>query len=213
MSEVASVVIIGDQELVAEALSLSLTHAGLRVLGRSPSLAGGLALVARSAPDVTLLDCWATEGGAGAGVEAVVRCRPSTAVIVLSPAADHRLAADALRAGAAGYVTKEAALSDLVEAVRAAASGRTAFPPEIIRQIMRRLRVPSLDPGATLTPREREALRQLGCGYGVDEVAARMGITRNTARKHVQAVLDKLSAHSQLQAVAIARREGLLVDA
>ncbi|HEY3480249.1 MAG TPA: LuxR C-terminal-related transcriptional regulator, partial [Streptomyces sp.] len=66
------------------------------------------------------------------------------------------------------------------------------------------------DLGAALTPRERETLGLLGDGLGTAEIAQRLGVALNTARNHVQRVLDKLDARSQLEAVAVARRAGIL---
>lgn len=209
-SDGISVVLIDDHDLVAESVGLALSRAGITVVGRAAALSAGLALVADLKPDVVILDYRLPDGDALRGVEALVRAEPSVAVVILTAVTDHRVAADLLRAGALGYVTKDGAIGDLVAAVTAATEGRMTVPPGMLQGVMARLRSPRTDPGATLTPRERQALQCLCTGSGIDGVAELLGVSRNTARKHIQAVLEKLGAHTQLQAVAIARREGLL---
>ena len=186
------VVLIDDHEMVAEALTLTLRASGIDVVARAGSLGAGLPLVAAEDPDVVLLDFRLPDGDAIDGLRVLVPSDGAGAgppVLVVTAVADERTAVDVLAAGAAGYVTKDLPITDLVDALRTAA-----------------------DVGGTLTGRERETLALLAAGSGIGEVAAAMTVSRNTARKHVQAVLMKLGAHSQLEAVAISRRAGLLTD-
>jgi DNA-binding NarL/FixJ family response regulator len=209
------VVLIDDHEMVAEALALTLRSSGIDVVARAGSLGEGLPLVASSAPDVVLLDFRLPDGDAIDGVRSLQASGGPTPVpvLVVTAVADARTAVDVLAAGAAGYVTKDLPIADLVDALRRAADGGTVVPPGLMTAVMGRLRAPAGSTGnvgATLTAREQEALALLAAGSGIDEVAEAMTVSRNTARKHVQAVLTKLGAHSQLEAVAIARRAGLL---
>jgi DNA-binding NarL/FixJ family response regulator len=208
------VVLIDDHEMVAEALALALRSSGIDVVARAGSLGDGLPLVASSEPDVVLLDFRLPDGDAIDGVKALAASGDSVPVLVVTAVADETTAVDVLAAGATGYVTKDLPITDLVAALRTAASGGTVVPPSLLGAVMGRLRKPSgssaVDVGATLTSRERETLVLLAAGSGIAEVAEAMTVSRNTARKHVQAVLMKLGAHTQLEAVAIARRAGLL---
>jgi DNA-binding NarL/FixJ family response regulator len=209
------VVLIDDHEMVAEALALAMRTSGIDVVARAGTLADGLSLVASSEPDVVLLDFRLPDGDAIDGVRALATVGDDVPVLVVTAVADERTAVDVLAAGAAGYVTKDLPIADLVDALRTAAGGGTVVPPSLIGAVMGRLRGPvpgSADVGATLTGREREALALLAAGSGIAEVAEAMTVSRNTARKHVQAVLMKLGAHTQLEAVAIARRAGLVSD-
>jgi DNA-binding NarL/FixJ family response regulator len=210
------VVLIDDHEMVAEALALALRASGIDVVARAGSLVDGLPLVPANEPDVVLLDFRLPDGDAIDGVRALAASARATAtvpvpVLVVTAVADERTAIDVLTAGAAGYVTKDLPIADLVDALRTAAGGGTVVPPGLLGAVMGRLRAPSgpASVGA-LTAREQEALALLAAGSGIDEIADAFTVSRNTARKHVQAVLMKLGAHSQLEAVAIARREGLL---
>lgn len=85
-----------------------------------------------------------------------------------------------------------------------------AFSRGLLGGALDRLAGRTAGAGTTLTPRERETLSLLGDGLGTAEISRRLGIALNTARNHIQRVLEKLGARSQLEAVAVARREGLL---
>ena len=205
-------VLIDDHEMVAEALTLALRGSGIDVVARAGSLGEGLPLVASARPDVVVLDFRLPDGDAIDGVRELSANGSSVPVLVVTAVADEQTAVDVLAAGAAGYVTKDLPVADLADALRRAAGGETVVSPALLGAVMQRLRspAPSTADDANLTAREREALAMLAAGSGIDEVAAAMVVSRNTARKHVQAVLMKLGAHSQLEAVAIARRTGLL---
>ena len=105
---------------------------------------------------------------------------------------------------------KSARLDDLVEAVRRVADGEVVFDQKLLAGVLDRLTGRVKVAGATLTAREQETLLLLAEGVGTDQISSRLGVARNTARNHVQRVLDKLGASSKLEAVSIARREGLL---
>jgi DNA-binding NarL/FixJ family response regulator len=204
------VVLIDDHEMVAESISLALGSAGIEVAAHAATIEAGVRRVIEHAPDVVLLDFRLPDGDGIDGLRAIRGAREDTNVLVLTAVADPRTASRVMEEGATGYLTKDLTVDELVDAVLAASSGRTVIAPDLLGPMLDQLRAPLTEPGATLSPREREALTLLGDGNNVDEIAATLRISRNTARKHVQAVLTKLGAHTQLEAVAIARREGLL---
>jgi len=204
------VVVIDDHAMVAESLALALGAAGIDVVGQAPTLAKGVAMVAEVRPNVVLLDFRLPDGDGIEGLAAIQAAHPNTPVLVLTAVADDRTAIDVMAAGAAGYLTKDRAMGDLVHAVTTAAAGQTVMGSDLFASVLARMRAPQVHDGFALTAREREALQLLATGLGVDQVAASMGVSRNTARKYVQAVLQKLGAHTQLEAVALARRSSLL---
>lgn len=207
------VVLIDDHELVAEALQVALRSHGVDVTGRAGSLAEGVALVAALGPAVVLLDFRLPDGDGLAGLRAIDAAAPGQAILVLTAVADERTAVDVLAAGARGYVTKDAPITELVAAIQGVAGGKTLLPPHLHGAVLDRLRSPSDGrASAALTAKEQEVLDLLARGLGIPEVAEALVISRNTARKHVQAVLQKLGAHTQLEAVAVARRVGLVRD-
>lgn len=210
-ADAVRVVLIDDHELVAEALQLALRARGIDVVARGGTLAEGVALVAEHAPAVVLLDFRLPDGDAIAGLASIEAARPGTAVLVVTAVADDRTAVDVLVAGATGYLTKDVPVTELVDAVHGAARGEAVIPPNLHAAVIGRLREPA-PPTVGLTAKEQETLGLLARGLGIAEVADTLFVSRNTARKHVQAVLVKLGAHTQLEAVAIARRLGLVGD-
>jgi DNA-binding NarL/FixJ family response regulator len=138
----------------------------------------------------------------------------STRVLVLTGDATAAVATRVAEASGAGLVLKSSRLDELVGAVRQVAAGEVVFDPALLAGVLARLtgRVPGSN--VVVTPRERETLLLLAEGHNTIDISARLGVARNTARNtarnHVQRILEKLGARSQLEAVAIARREGIL---
>jgi len=114
------------------------------------------------------------------------------------------------KAGGAGLLLKSSQLGVLESAVRDVAAGGVVFDPELLPGVFARLTGRGAGNGAALTARERETLDLLAEGATTEEIGRRLGVSRNTTRNHVQRVLEKLGARSKLEAVAVARREGLI---
>jgi DNA-binding NarL/FixJ family response regulator len=203
------VLLVEDHDMVAEALQQALDRAeGIAVVGRARSRAEAAAEVRRHGPDVVVLDRRLPDGDA-LGVIGELGSAGAR-VLVLTGDATPSVAAQVAQAGGAGLVLKSSRLDVLEAAVRDVAAGGVVFDPELLPGVFDRLtgRVPAA--GAALTARERETLGLLAEGATTDEIGERMGVSRNTTRNHVQRVLEKLGARSKLEAVAVARREGLL---
>jgi DNA-binding NarL/FixJ family response regulator len=200
-------VLVEDHDMVAEAMALAMGRAGdLQIVARARSIATALTEVRAHRPDVVLLDRRLPDGDA---IEAIGElCSQGARVLVLTGEATASVAARVAEAGGSGLVLKSAGLDELEDAVRRVADGEAVFGAEFLAGVLNRLT--GRTPGATLTARERQALDLLADGASTAEVADRLGVAHNTARNHVQRVLEKLGARSKLEAVAIARREGLL---
>lgn len=194
--------------MVAEAIGLALERAGIEVIARASTVAAALAETRRGEPDVILLDRRLPDGDGTALIPEFVR--GGARVLVLTGEATASVAARVAEAGGAGLMLKSARLDDLVEAVRRVADGEVVFDQRLLAGVLDRLTGRVKVAGATLTAREQETLLLLAEGVGTDQISSRLGVARNTARNHVQRVLDKLGASSKLEAVSIARREGLL---
>jgi DNA-binding NarL/FixJ family response regulator len=198
--EPVRVLLVEDHDMVAEALELALERApGIEVVGRARSRGSALAEARRLRPAVVVLDRRLPDGDAVAAIGAVTAL--GAGVLMLTGDATPALAARVTEAGGAGLLLKSAQLGALVEAVRQVAAGEPVFDPALL---------PGRTDGAALTGRERETLHLLAEGASTEEIGDRLGVSRNTTRNHVQRVLEKLGARSKLEAVAVARREGLL---
>jgi len=203
-------VLVEDHDMVAEAIGMALTDSGLDVVARARSLKSGLADVARLAPDVVLLDRRLPDGDGIAAIGQLAQAAPGVRVLVLTGEATASMAARVAEAGGAGLLLKSSGLIELVAAVRQVAAGGVVFAPGMLAGVLDRLTGRAGGGGVRLTQREQETLSLLAEGLSTAEIGFRLGIARNTARNHVQRLLEKLGARSKLEAVATARREGLI---
>jgi two-component system nitrate/nitrite response regulator NarL len=209
----ATEVVLADASLLhAEALALALSGRGYRVLAAADSREGLVRAVSQRPPDVCLVDSGLLGDGSRDLVGLLRALGPRTRVIVLSRGLDREAAEAAVGAGAAGYLRKDLGFDALDRALRSAASGEPAVAPAAALEAVRRGRGPreadGTDPRHRLTQREREVLRRLSQGDDTVALARALGMTVNTARTHVQNVLDKLGVHSRLEAVALANSLG-----
>jgi DNA-binding NarL/FixJ family response regulator len=166
------------------------------------ALAGG--------PDVVLMDYELADGNGVDATRRIKEARPETAVVMLTSFTDEEVLLGAVEAGCSGFLTKHTPATEVVGAVRAAAAGEALISPAMLARLLPRLRSGQHRPGYDLTPRERTVLGLLARAATSEEMASELGISTNTVRNHVQNLLVKLGAHSRLEAVAIAMREGLL---
>jgi len=193
--------------MVADAMTLAMRRAeDIEIVARARTISTALAEVRRCEPDVVLLDRRLPDGDA---IDAIGELSATGArVLVLTGEATASVAARVAEAGGAGLMLKSAGLDELEDAVRRVADGEAVFGAEFLAGVLNRLT--GRTPRTTLTARERQTLGLLADGVSTVELARRLGVAHNTARNHVQRVLEKLGARSKLEAVAIARREGLL---
>jgi DNA-binding NarL/FixJ family response regulator len=205
------VLIVDDHDMFAQSLQLALSaEPDLTVVGTAATLAQARNLVVTSTPDVVLLDHRLPDG---LGVESIAELRalrPSVNVVVLTAAADDSTLVAATEAGCAGFILKTSPLDELVAAVRAAAAGEIMVSSDLLSRLLNRLQHQHERPEHSLTAREREILVLIGEGLTNGAIAQRLFISVNTVRNHVQNVLAKLDAHSKLEALSVAIREGLI---
>ncbi|KAF4407723.1 MULTISPECIES: response regulator transcription factor [Streptomyces] len=205
------VLLVEDHDMVAEALRLALDRSpDLEVVGRSGSMAEAFKDAERYEPDVVLLDRRLPDGDGISAIAPLQEALPRARVLVLAGEATASVAARVAEAGGAGLVLKASGLEELEDAVRRVGRGEVVFSRELLGGVLDRLTGRTRGIGAALTPRERETLHLLGEGLSTAEISKRLGVAVNTTRNHIHRVLEKLGARSQLEAVTIARREGLL---
>ncbi|MGR6920708.1 response regulator transcription factor [[Actinomadura] parvosata] len=204
-------VLVEDHAMVAEAIGLALGRTpDIEVVAQSGTIAAALADAGRCRPDVIVLDRRLPDGDGVAAIGRFAVAAPGARVLVLTGEATASVAARVVAAGGAGLVVKSSRLGELETAVREVAAGGVVFAPGLLPGVLDRLTGRAGHVGSALTARERETLLLLAEGASTYEISDRMGVARNTARNHVQHVLEKLGARSKLEAVALARRDGLL---
>jgi DNA-binding NarL/FixJ family response regulator len=205
---VIRVLIVEDHEMLAEGLELALgASGGIEVAGRVRRVSEIEAAVRRTSVDVVVLDRRLPDGDALDVLPAIVGL--GSRVLVLTAEADATTVEAAVGAGAHGVLLKDAGVQRLIEAIHTVAGGGSVLAPELTRRLLDRMSGRARQ-GPSLTAREAEVLALLGAGASTEEMATKLYLSTNTVRNHVQRLLTKLGAHSKVEALAIARREGLL---
>lgn len=206
------VLIADDQAIVRDGLATLLSVLpDVQVVGEARDGEDAVRLVAETAPDVVLMDLrMPVLDGAGA-TAGILAARPSTAVVVLTTFADDASIAGALRAGARGYLTKDAGRDELAAAIRSAAAGQRTFAAEVGERLVAGFAPAEPAPPAPLgarfpqlTPREAEVLERIAAGRSNAEIAAELYLSVATVKSHVNAIFAKLPARDRAQAIAIA---------
>ncbi|QNE37045.1 response regulator transcription factor [Leifsonia shinshuensis] len=212
------VVVADDQAIIRDGL---VTVLGLlpdvEVVGSAADGAEAVALAVSERPDVILMDLrMPVLDGVGA-TERIAREAPGSAVLVLTTFADDDSILTALRAGARGYLTKDAGRAELASAVRAVARGQATFAPEVGARIIGSLTsaapAKAADPAGalverfpTLTRREAEVLDLVSDGLSNGEIASALFVGGSTVKTHINAIFAKLGVASRAQAIALVRR-------
>ncbi len=207
------VLIADEYRLFAEAIRSVLEEEGIEVVGIATTAQEVVAASQRDQPDL-ILHGLAQEGSEWATTGRRIREKsPSTKIVALTELRDPRHAADAMRAGFHGCLTKDIPIAKLFTAIRAALDGQVVLSPRMVRSAFD-ARPPDVRAAALLaeqiTPRERDVLSLLVQGASGDEVARRLRVSPNTVRTHVQSIFTKLGVHSRLEATAFAVRYGLV---
>jgi DNA-binding NarL/FixJ family response regulator len=206
------VLLVDDHQMFMASLAQAL-HAepDLLVVGQATTLVGARDLMPTAAPDVILLDHRLPDG-AGVGAIGELRgIRPSAKIVVLTASTSDRVLVAAMEAGAAGFIAKTQRLDDVIVGVRAAAQGESVVSATLLARLLPRIRRGS-GGGTELTDRELEILDLLAHGLSNADIARQLTISVHTVRNHVANLSAKLGAHSKLEALSIAVRQGL-VDA
>jgi two-component system NarL family response regulator len=173
---------------------------------------------ARLRPDVAVIGL-RLEGCDGiTATQMIKRDAPGCGVLIVADTADDDILLSALDAGASGFLTKGSPVEELLSGIRAVEHGEMLVPPRMLAplldQLLRRRREEdsALQRISRLTRREREVLGLLATGAGNEGIAAKLVISPQTARTHIQNVLEKLEVHSRLEAAMFASQNGLLPD-
>jgi two-component system, NarL family, response regulator NreC len=206
--------IADDQGIVRAAFSALLqTKPNYQVVGQAGSAAETLRLAAELAPDVVLLD-WSMPGMHGAEtIRELIKQVPDTYVLVLTGYKEGVLLEQALRAGAGGYIPKDAQPEDLDDAIQAVVRGDVYIHPSMVGMLagrIARVQPQGVVVAEELSERERDVLRYVALGYTSQQIAETLLVSSRTVERHRGSLMDKLGLHSRAALVKYARENQII---
>lgn len=211
MNETIRVALVDDHRVVRQGLRTYLeSFDDFCVVGEASSGEEALRYLTNWLPDVVVMDLL-MPGGID-GVETIRRVRersPQTRLIALTSYSDDARVIAVLRAGASGYVRKDATPDILLTAIRAAAHGQTLLDPAVAGVVLQEF-TRDEKPETTLSEREQDVLKQMALGYTNKEIAEKMMVSPETVKTHVANILAKLGLAHRMQAVIYALKRGLI---
>jgi len=203
------VLVVDDHVVFAQLVERAMRHEpDMTCIGTASSVTEARRLCTTLRPDVVLMDVRLPDGDGVDAATEIVGDNPGVRVVVLSAFIDAALMRRASLAGATALLAKDGDLDELLVAIRSSECGSLSVNPKLLHQLVRE--APKAAPGPDLTQREREVLRMLAEGSDLTVIAREMSISVHTCRGHVKNVLAKLGVHSQLQAVVVGMRHGLI---
>jgi DNA-binding NarL/FixJ family response regulator len=208
------VLVADDQELVRAGFCVILEASGLVIAGEAADGAQAVALAASEKPDVVLMDVRMPVMDGLEATRQIAAAPGAPKVVILTTFDLDDYVYEALRAGASGFLLKDAPRADLIAAVRVAAAGDALLAPSVTRRLIeafaRRPATSAPPPSrlASLTPRERDILRLVARGYSNAEIAGELVVSEATVKTHVGHLLAKLGLRDRVQAVILAYETG-----
>jgi DNA-binding NarL/FixJ family response regulator len=212
-----NVLLVEDSRLMFEGLlSLLGEYPDVSVVGVATTVADAVEKASLLKPDLILMDFRLPDGDGVQAAERIRRNLPDTAIVFLSAESSEAAMVRAVQAGASGFVSKGATADELITAVRMAAEGERLLEAATMARLSAGgaaldAEGPHADrPTAPLSSREREVLALMVRGMDNTDIAGELGVTAGAVRGHVRSTLEKLGANTRVQAIAAARRAGLL---
>ena len=212
-TESIRVVLADDHRMLRDGLKRTLEEHGVAVVGEANDGREAVALVLDVRPDVTVMDVTMPNMD---GVEATRQIRlqqPDARIVMLTMHSDQDIVANAIRAGASGYLTKDCSGDELVGAIRAIAHGETVLSPGLagaMLQEVQKLGQAKAEAEALITKREEEVLQLIADGLSTQEVADQLYISLKTVKNHLASIYQKLDSRDRTQAVVRAVRMGII---
>ena len=208
------VLLVDDHALVRSGIRMVLqTFDGVQVVADAQDGRTALALIEKLRPDVALLDIAMPDLN---GIETAARIRSrflQTRVVILSMHAGEEYVSQALRAGASGYLLKDATPTEFEFALRAVARGETYLSPRVSGAVVEkylRSGEPAVGPLEALTPRQREILQLIAEGRATKQIAAQLGVSIKTVETHRALLMERLGIHNIAGLVRFAVRTGIV---
>jgi RNA polymerase sigma factor (sigma-70 family) len=226
------VLLADDQDIIRTGLTIILNHQpDLEVVGQAADGVEAVEFAKHLQPDVILMDIKMPRLNGIQATRQIMAALPRTQIIILTTYDTDDWVFDGIRAGAVGYLLKDASGDHLAEAVRGAVRGESQMDPTVARKVLREFqqvtaaRRPATEPFAPsqaassarkeeplekLTDREEEILKLLAAGLSNKEIAQKLALSEGTVKNHISAILAKLHANDRTQAVLTALKRGLV---
>lgn len=202
-----------DHRMLRDSLRRSMEENGFDVVGEAGDGAEAVQLAQDLRPDVVLMDVSMPNLDGVEATRQITRLVPDAQIVMLTMHADGEVMARAIQAGAIGYLVKDCAISDVVSAVRMAASGESVLSPDLALSMLADVKKTPIDPGnghAPVSAREEQVLQLVADGLSLPEVAAELFISVKTVKNHLASIYAKLDARDRTQAVLRAVRMGII---
>jgi two-component system response regulator DegU len=206
-----------DHRMLREGLRRSMTEQGFDVVGEAGDGDEAVRLADQLRPDVVLMDVTMPEIDGVEATRQIKSTMPAIKIVMLTMHADQEVLAEAIRAGASGYLVKDCSTEEIASAVRLAVSGETALSPQLAASMLDEVRRLDRDRGfgapeeeRIISRREEEVLQLIADGCSTPEVAERLFISQKTVKNHLASIYQKLDARDRTQAVLQAVRMGIV---
>jgi DNA-binding NarL/FixJ family response regulator len=209
--DLIGVLIVDDHRMFSDSLTRLLEdEPGIRVLGTAMRGSEAVKLADATRPNVILID-FELPDVEGSSLAAELKARdPGVNVVMVTASTDDKTLLAAVNAGCCGFITKDRAAGEVVDAVRAAAVGESLITPAQLARLLPLLTRTRVDAKPEFTERELQILVAIARGGTNKTVARELHLSVNTVRNYVQSLLTKLDVHSKLEAVAVAVRRGVI---
>jgi NarL family two-component system response regulator LiaR len=203
---------VDDQTVVREGLvAILANYPDIEVIGQAADGIQAMVIIKKEKPDVVLLDMVMPNQDGLTTIPKIKEVAPNTRILVVTAFAENDLVYQAIKAGALGYILKDATRDQLLQAIRDVDQGRASLQPSIAVKLIQEINHPTeliytADP---LTRRELETIRLIARGLSNQEIADKLVVNERTIAKYVSSILDKLQLANRTQAALYALREGI----
>jgi len=216
MHQTIPVLVIEDNRLLRDGIAAIVNgQPDLKVVAVAENIEVALRRVRETMPRVVLMDAGLGDRDSRACLESLKQAAPEARVIVMDLLPVNEEVVEFVRAGASGFIVKDATIDEVLTAVRSVAAGKEVLPPvlagSLFSHIARRAvdrQSPDVIRAVRMTPREREVIDLIAEGLSNKEIAGRLNLTTHTVKSHVHNILEKLALHSRLELAAHAHQEG-----
>jgi DNA-binding NarL/FixJ family response regulator len=205
------IAIVDDHPVISEGIYRILSaETDIELAGTAKNVAEALALVERYRPHVVLMDYLLPDGNGVEATKKILGRWPETKVLMMSGSEVPDVHILAFASGCVGFLAKNRPWGEVVAAVRAASRGQSVLRADELTDLLTQLGHTTNDRSKWLTARESDVLRLLAVGRTTASIADELFLSTHTVRNHISSILSKLGAHSKLEAVAVAARDGLI---